>query len=219
MIKDLEGVPKEIERADKSFSEPAMCDIILNLIPGSFKDMYYSRKMSHFPVKVDKLQTKLALIEPKYKEKKDLQHAVHKKTPANSAKDKHQANGNKNTQGTKCTLDNPIPRKKLGESANKKQRKLCQLCAKHSPKVKNTHNTSECRKWNPDGSLQNGEKHARAQTLVPKPLMKCFAQMRKDNQAMCKLLACITKKGKCKSHTQSSHEESTSEDSDSKYLY
>ena len=43
MIKDLEGVPKEIKRADKSFSEPAMCDIILNSIPGSFKDMYYSR--------------------------------------------------------------------------------------------------------------------------------------------------------------------------------
>ena len=56
-IKDLEDVPKQIERADKSFSEPAMCDIILNLIPGSFKEMYYSRKMTHFPVKVDKLQT------------------------------------------------------------------------------------------------------------------------------------------------------------------
>ena len=65
MIKDLEGIPEEIKRADKSFSKPAMCNNILNLIPGSFKDMYYSRKMSHFPVKVDKLQTKLALIKPK----------------------------------------------------------------------------------------------------------------------------------------------------------
>ena len=42
-IQDLEGIPDEIKRADKPFSEPAMCDIILNLIPGSFKDMYYSR--------------------------------------------------------------------------------------------------------------------------------------------------------------------------------
>ena len=49
--------------------------------------------MSHFPVKVDKLQTKLALIEPKYKGKKDLQHAVHEKSPTSSAKDKNQANG------------------------------------------------------------------------------------------------------------------------------
>ena len=64
MIKDLEGVPKEIQHVAKSFSEPAKCDIILNSIPGSFKDMYYSRKMLHFPVKVDKLQTKLALIKP-----------------------------------------------------------------------------------------------------------------------------------------------------------
>ena len=73
MIKDLEGVPKEIKQANKSFLEPAMCDIILNLIPRSFKDMYYPRKMTHFPIKVDKLQTKLALIKPKYKEKKDFQ--------------------------------------------------------------------------------------------------------------------------------------------------
>ena len=58
-----------------------MCDIILNSIPGLFKDMYYSRKMMHFPVKVDKLQTKLALIEPEYKEKMDLKHAVHEKIP------------------------------------------------------------------------------------------------------------------------------------------
>ena len=137
--------------------------------------------MSHFLVKVDKLQTKLALIEPEYKEKKDLQHAVCKKNPTSSAKDKNQVNGNKNAQGTKRTFDNPIPCKKLGEKANKKQQKLCQLCTKHSPKVKNTHNASECRKWNPDGSQRNGKKHARAQISVPKPLMKCFAQMRKDN--------------------------------------
>ena len=119
----------------------------------------------------------------------------------------------------KRTLDDPIPRKKLGESADKKQQRLCQLCVKHSPKVKNTHNTSECRKWNPDGSLRNGKKHARAQTSVPKPLMKCFAQMQKDNQAMRKLLAHVTKKGKCKSHKQSSYEDSASDDSNSEYSY
>ena len=117
MIKDFEGIPKEIKQADKLFSKPAMCDIILNLIPGLFKDMYYSRKMSHFPVKVDKLQTELALIEHRYKRKKDLQHAVCEKTPTSSAKDK-QASSNKKTQGTKHTLDDPIPCKKLGESAN-----------------------------------------------------------------------------------------------------
>ena len=61
MIKDLKGVSKEIKCMDKSFSKPAMCDIILNPILGLFKDMYYSRKMIHFPIKVNKLQTKLTL--------------------------------------------------------------------------------------------------------------------------------------------------------------
>ena len=162
MIKDLEGILEEIKWADKSFSEPAMCDIILNLIPGSFKDMYYSRKMTRFPIKVDKLQTKLALIEPEHKEKKDLQHAVHEKIPASSTKDKNQASESKNMSGAKHTLDDPIPRKALGGNPSKKQHKLCQNCTKHSPKIKNTHNTSECHKWNPDGSPQNGEKQVRA---------------------------------------------------------
>ena len=93
-------------------------------------------------------------------------------------------NRSKNALETKHTLDNPIPCKKLGESASKKHCKLCQLCSKHSPKIKNTHNTSECCKWNPDGSLWNGKKHARAQISVLEPLMKCFTQMRKENQAM-----------------------------------
>ena len=92
-IKDLKGVPNEIKCMDKSFMEPAMCNIILNLIPGSFKDVYYSWKMTYFPIKIDKLQTKLMLVKPEYKVKKELQHAVHKKSPASSTKEKTQKNG------------------------------------------------------------------------------------------------------------------------------
>ena len=158
-------------------------------------------------------------IEPKYKEKKDLQQAVCKKTPASSAKEKNPKNGGGNVLGAIHTLDNPIPHTTLGGNSCKKPWKLCQNCAKHSPKIKNTHNTSECHKWNPDGSPKNGEKQAHAQNLVPEQLMACFTQMQKDNRAMRKLLACITKKGKRKSHKQSSHEVSASDDSDSEYSY
>ena len=84
--------------------------------------------MTHFPIKVNTLQTKLALIEPKYKEKKDLQQAVHAKPPANFAKDKNQKNRGGNTLGAKCALDNPIPRKILEGNSGKKQHKLCQNC-------------------------------------------------------------------------------------------
>ena len=98
--------------------------------------------MTHFSIKVDKLQTERMLIELKYKEKKDLQHAVCKRNPASSTKEKNQTNGGKNVLGAKCTLDNPIPRKTLGGNSGKKQHKLCQNCTKHSPKIKNTHNTS-----------------------------------------------------------------------------
>ena len=90
---------------------------------------------------------------------------------------------------------------------------------KHSPKIKNTHNISECRKWNPDGSPQNGKKQARAQTLVPEQLMACFAQMQKDNKDLRKMLARTSRKGKHKSHRHSSHEDSASDGSNSKYSY
>ena len=41
--------------------------------------MYYSQKMSHFPVKVNKLLTELVLIEPKFKDKMDLQRLFAKR--------------------------------------------------------------------------------------------------------------------------------------------
>ena len=121
--------------------------------------------------------------------------------------------------GAKHILDNPIPHKALGGNSGKKQHKLCQNCTKHSPKIKNTHNTSECHKWNPDGSPQNGKKQAHAQTSVPKQLMACFAQMQKDDMSLRKMLACTSRKGKRKSHRCSSHEDSASDGSNSKYSY
>ena len=65
--------------------------------------------MTHFPIKVTKLQTKVVLIKPEYKEKKDLQRAVREKSPASSAKENTQKNGGGNVLGAKCTLDDLIP--------------------------------------------------------------------------------------------------------------
>ena len=133
--------------------------------------------MTHFPIKVKMILTKLALIKPKYKEKKDLQQAVCKKSFASSTKEKTQKNGGGNALNAKCALDNPIPCKALGGNSSKKECKLCQNCMTHSHKIKYTYSTSEYHKWNPDGSLWNGEKQACAQTLVSKQSIACFAQM------------------------------------------
>lgn len=44
-----------------------------------------------------------------------------------------------------------IPRKSSDSKSDETQKKPCQKCAKWSPEVKNTHNTSECFKWTDDG--------------------------------------------------------------------
>ena len=74
-----------------------------------------------------------------------------------SAKDRTPKSRGGTAMGMKCSLDDPVPSKTLGCHTNKKQHKLCQNCAKHSPKIKHTHNTSECNKWNLDGSAKGGE--------------------------------------------------------------
>ena len=76
--------------------------------------------MTPFPIMVDKLQTKLMLIKPKYKKKKDLQCAVHKRSPASLTKEKNTKKGGGNASGAKCSLDNPIPHKALEGNSSKK---------------------------------------------------------------------------------------------------
>ena len=71
MLKDQEDAPKDLEHANKPFLELKLCNIILNSIPGSMQDMYWSQRGEHFPTKVETLRTKLnlILIMPKYLEK------------------------------------------------------------------------------------------------------------------------------------------------------
>ena len=46
-----------------------------------------------------------------------------------------------------------IAAKKSGvAAAESRDGKNCDLCAKYSPRSAKTHNTSQCFKWNPDGS-------------------------------------------------------------------
>ena len=83
------------------------------------------------------------LIEPEHKDKKDLQQAVCDMNGISSAKYKTKNSESGTAMGAKCSLDGPIPCKTLGGQPNKKQCKLCHNCAKHSPKIKHTHNTNK----------------------------------------------------------------------------
>ena len=85
-----------------------------------------------------------------------------------------------------------LKRNKKGESKSllgntkKPNSKLCQLCAKHAPGVKNTHNdTAQCRKFNTNGSEQRRaykepySKHTNAHSHDGEDIVEVFSQMRK----------------------------------------
>ena len=113
----------------------------------------------------------------------------------------------------------PIPKKqrtgagKQGPPKNEKgpNQRLCQLCAVHSPSVKGTHNTAQCRKWNVDGS----EKRRSPRSANPKNINKhslegvedfkgAFAQMRKEIKSLHKLAKHKQKKRSKKRRYESS---------------
>ena len=94
-------------------------------------------------------------------------------------------------------MDQPIPRKTDAKtsveaaksfSSNKpKKVKNCEKCAKWSPEIQHTHDTSKCRKWTDDGKSRFGPDRGHfAHSLQENTFAQCFAQMRKDYKKLSK---------------------------------
>ena len=102
-----------------------------------------------------------------------------------------------------------------GPPSNGHSPKLCQLCAKHSPGCKNTHNTAQCCKWNADGTdkrragQRGNPRNTNAHSHSEEDTKAVFVQTRKEIKALKKL----TKKSRKKKSRKRYYE--FSEDSDS----
>ena len=92
-------------------------------------------------------------------------------------------------------MDQPIPRKTdakaSGEAAkvfsSKKPKNNCEKCAKWSPELKHTHDTSKCRKWPDDGRSRFGPNKGNfAHSLQEDTFAQCFAQMQKNYKKLSK---------------------------------
>ena len=208
-LKDTEGAPPEMERADKPFSQFEMCNYLLATPPIGFSQMFWSRQQEgFFATDYGKLVDALEKIEPEYHQQQELMNKV-------------RAAGGKTSAAKKMnSLNEKIPRKQLatpsGESSSKKQRRLCQLCSKYSPETKDSHNTKMCRKWNLDGTRKNGKQSARNVNMHGKSessdaMLSCFMQMQKDQQKLIKMMASKKKKRAKKSRGYSSSDSSNSE--------
>ena len=103
----------------------------------------------------------------------------------------------------------PQPRKK----------KFCQLCAKHSPTSASTHNTKDCRKWQPDGQPKPWPSHAKNSNAHSQgddvDLKACFAQMRKEQAALKRLLLKKSKTRKSRKKRRRKYDSESDSDSTS----
>lgn len=217
-LKHMEGSPAGLPTMNTSFSELEMCTNLISTLPMKMSTAYYASKGQHFPTSMKKLEEDLILVEAQVQRQDKMINELRSK--AGLPVSKRDSDGNK-----KATMkpSDPIPKKaKKGNSKSllgnteKPNSKLCQLCAKHSPNVKNTHNTAQCRKWNADGSEMRRaykkpySKHTNAHSHAGGEIMEAFAQMSKEMKSLRKL----TERKRSKKSSKKRKYES-SDDSDS----
>ena len=220
-LKDEEGSPTELVRGNVPFTELELCSIILQALPFGFASAFWSQKgTKHFPVCVKTLKTDLEVMEPHYRVTANLVAQVKSSQKGHSKPPKDKESTRK--------LDQPIPRKTdakaSGEAAkssssksssNKRTKKNCEKCAKWSPDLKHTHDTSKCRKWTDDGRSKYGPNKGNfAHSLHEDNFASCFAQMRKDYKKLSKEIR-SSKKKKRKGKKKRKYYYSSSDSSDS----
>ena len=216
-LKHMKDAPTNMPTMNKKISELEMCTNVISTLPLKMSTVYYSSKGQHFPQDIKKLEEDLILVKGQVKRQDKI---------INELRAKAGLTGNKESDGEKkkvVKLDDPIPKrnrkgqpKSLTKDGNRPNSKLCQLCAKYPPTVKNTHNTSQCRKWNADSSEQkrsySGEyKNANVHSHANDGFMEMVAQMSKEMKSLCKEIKSAKKKSSKKRKYESSDDSSVSD--------
>jgi len=186
-LKDTKDAPADMPRANTPFPDYELCMYMLNMIPRGFQEMYWSRKGEHHPHDVDKLIEDLHVMEPEYLSHKKLMGDI--RAIKQASKDTSSSkSSDKKDKKRKMGPGDSIPKKDVKRTA-----KLCQHCAQWAPQIKDTHNTKDCRKWNPDGTPKSkgrsssgsgNYKNSNAHTLDE--MKECFATMKKQNEKLMK---------------------------------
>lgn len=130
-----------------------MSKIILSGIPTLLSLPWANKGLFHFAIEVGPLVDELEAIEPQVAASKELSN---KKDNSKDNGGKPAAKKGGNGKGYAKKKEYRIPRKSDDSRSSKRQKKHCDKCAKFSPATAGTHNTSDCFKWNDDGSRRGG---------------------------------------------------------------
>jgi hypothetical protein len=128
----------KLTKAVQSFDDPDLASHILRMVPKQWQDQY-ELTGSTVPQSVRKLLEALERIEKAFPTEKDNREGPKSGLTGGSSSKKQKM----------VSFDDPIPKK------SRKDAKHCTLCRKHGG-AQNTHNTGDCRKYNPNGTPKKG---------------------------------------------------------------
>lgn len=221
-LKDQEGAPKKMPRANLQFNEMELCDIILNGLRYPLLTAYWAAKgCNYVPMKVEDLRQDLRVIEPNWNNTNRLVQQVKKQGK------QLKSLGVGTSAGNKRNAEGSIPCKNKSKSGNskdkgqqetsgddKRQKKMCQRCKIKSPKVMYTHNTSDCTKWdeNLNDKRPPHKQSAKQMRALKKEMM---GEMKQSFATLSKEMFKRTKKAKRKSKKHSKKKSTYYDDSSS----
>ena len=148
-MKHMENAPAALPKMNVPFSEMEMCRNVIAALLTEISSAYWASKGQHFPICLKALGDNLKLVEAQEKRREKNMNELR----AQAGLPLKGAAGRKKK---KPDPDARIPKKpRRDDDANPspptRRKKHCQLCAKFSPNSADTHNTKNCRKWQPDG--------------------------------------------------------------------
>ena len=223
-LKHVEGSPADLPKMNVPVTELEMCTNVIASLPLSIATGYYAQKGMHFPTKLTQLKEDLIRVAASVQR--------HDKMIADiRAKAGIPTKGSGQEKAKMSGPNKPIPKKaRYGKSKESKgppnegppskyrTPKLCQLCAKHSPGCKNSHNTAQCRKWNADGTDKRRSAHrgptrnTNTHSCADEDTKAVFAQMRKKIKALKKMTFKKSRKKKSRKRYYDSSDDSDSSD-------
>ena len=102
------------------------------------------------------------IIEPEFRAAQTVINKTRQNEKGSQAKsDTAGRSSNKMKDGDRIPKKNKKDRNRAGSKGNTNHKfRFCQKCAKFSPQSKDTNNTSQCNKWNEDGSRSHSQTRA-----------------------------------------------------------
>ena len=218
-LKDDPDCPLEIVRMNVPLTPVMMCCLLMRVITPAMENEY-DCLTDLLPTDPKKLVEQLTKIETKLNE-------VNKSNPEDRQKEKgkghpdtpsEQSRSSKKRMLDKAKRENAkdvvarIPRK---STPNKKADKLCKLCEEYGG-AKNTHHTSQCKKWAAGGKAHNEWRGPAANLNVHQDagVNQLMAQMVESQKSMMKEMSKMKKNKKSKKRKSKYYSDSDSSDSD-----